>query len=322
MPGRKWYLVALLLVLLGLGAAALYFFPRFATIDSGVVRMVAPGETVMPLKPGAYTVFHEYSSVLGGQLYEAHDISGLRVAVATPAGAPVVLRGTADTSYAFAGHKGVSLVAFDIDAPGDYRFSATYAGGIGQQTVLAVGQGFIGRIFSLIWGTIAILVVTVGVGVAIASVTYVKRRATERGDIAARAGIGIRAVEGSVDFLVCLAILYGVAAATGNTNLDQGSVGFEMWGMPALAGYALCLVYFIVFEALAGATIGKFVTGLRVVMESDGAAIGWAAAAIRNLYRFIDGFVLYMIGFLTICFSRRHQRLGDIVAGTIVIHRR
>ncbi|MGD0433346.1 MAG: RDD family protein [Acetobacteraceae bacterium] len=133
------------------------------------------------------------------------------------------------------------------------------------------------------------------------------------------AGIGIRVVEGLVDLFVCLVILYAVAAATGHTTSDEGSIGFEMWGMPALVGYALCFIYFIVFEAAWGATIGKFVTRLRVVRESDGAPIGWRDSIIRNLFRIVDGLLLYLVGFLIICFVKKHRRLGDIVAGTVVV---
>jgi uncharacterized RDD family membrane protein YckC len=136
-----------------------------------------------------------------------------------------------------------------------------------------------------------------------------------------KAGIGVRALEGLIDLLVCFAILYGVAAITGHTTSDEGSIGFDLWGVPALAGYALCLVYYIVLEGVLGATVGKLVTNLRVVRERDGAPIDWRAAVIRNLFRLIDGFLLYLVGFLTICLSRNRQRFGDMVAGTLVVRR-
>ncbi|MGO8917216.1 MAG: RDD family protein [Stellaceae bacterium] len=135
------------------------------------------------------------------------------------------------------------------------------------------------------------------------------------------AGLGVRSLEGLIDLLVCFAILYGVAAITGHTTSDDGSIGFEMWGVPAVAGYVLCFAYYVVLEAMLGATIGKLVTKLRVVRERDGAPIDWRAAVIRNLFRLIDGFLLYLVGFLTICFSSKRQRFGDMVAGTIVVRR-
>jgi hypothetical protein len=68
------------------------------------------------------------------------------------------------------------LLEFDTDARGDYRLSATYGAGNGPETVLAVGQGFIWRMFGIILTTIMIAFVSAGSGIAIASVTYVKRR--------------------------------------------------------------------------------------------------------------------------------------------------
>jgi uncharacterized RDD family membrane protein YckC len=132
-----------------------------------------------------------------------------------------------------------------------------------------------------------------------------------------RAGVGIRAVEGFVDLIVCYGILWVVGFLTGNTN--GGNV--HLSGAPAFVGFALCLVYFVLLEALTGATIGKYVTNLRVVRDRDGGPIGWGAAVVRNLLRIIDGIVLYLIGFIVVCATKKHQRLGDLVAGTIVIRR-
>jgi len=46
--------------------------------------------------------------------------------------------------------------------------------------------------------------------------------------------------------------------------------------------------YFIVMEAMWGATLGKMMLGLRVV-KTDGSPIGWSQAVTRNLLRVIDG---------------------------------
>ena len=60
--------------------------------------------------------------------------------------------------------------------------------------------------------------------------------------------------------------------------------------------------------------------GLRV-MNMNGTPVGWAGSTIRNLLRAVD--VLpgcYLFGFLSVMLSRRFQRLGDLAAGTIVVH--
>ena len=132
-----------------------------------------------------------------------------------------------------------------------------------------------------------------------------------------RAGIAVRGVEALIDLVVVVVILYLIALATGHT-IDGG---FDLPTGPTLVGLVLCLAYFIVLEALLGATLGKLATNLRVVREIDGAAIDWSAAIIRNLFRLIDGFVLYLLGFIVICATSKRQRIGDLVAGTVVVRR-
>jgi len=132
------------------------------------------------------------------------------------------------------------------------------------------------------------------------------------------AGIAVRGVEAFIDLVVCYGLLYIVAAITGST-VPGG--GFHLHNGPLLAGEVLCFAYFLVLEANWGATLGKFATNLRVVRENDGGPIGWRAALLRNLLRPIDGLVLYLVGFIAICMSPKRQRVGDKVAGTIVVRR-
>jgi uncharacterized RDD family membrane protein YckC len=87
-------------------------------------------------------------------------------------------------------------------------------------------------------------------------------------------------------------------------------------------GLALFLVlsnsYFVVLEALCGATLGKFTLGLRVV-RLDGGAAGWGGAMIRQALRLVDGQFAHLVGRFLISITARHQRFGDLIAGTIVI---
>ncbi len=78
--------------------------------------------------------------------------------------------------------------------------------------------------------------------------------------------------------------------------------------------------YMLFFEWLwNGQTIGKRVLGLRVIQES-GVRVGGYASLLRNLVRPIDKLPLfYLVGGLFSLFSKRQQRLGDVLAGTIVV---
>ncbi|HEX7146134.1 MAG TPA: RDD family protein [Actinomycetota bacterium] len=83
------------------------------------------------------------------------------------------------------------------------------------------------------------------------------------------------------------------------------------------------LGYFIAFETLwRGRTLGKAALGLRVVTK-EGAPIRFRHAAIRGLLGLVDFLILG--GFLAvvfILFTRDNQRLGDLVAGTLVLRER
>ncbi|MEQ1823229.1 MAG: RDD family protein [Fimbriimonadaceae bacterium] len=81
--------------------------------------------------------------------------------------------------------------------------------------------------------------------------------------------------------------------------------------------------YFILFEALwNGQTLGKKTVGIRVRMI-DGTPITFAAALGRNLVRpadFLPG--AYFFGLVAMFTNQRSQRLGDLAAGTVVVHER
>ena len=83
------------------------------------------------------------------------------------------------------------------------------------------------------------------------------------------------------------------------------------------------LGYFIAFETLwRGRTLGKAALGLRVVTK-EGAPVRFRHAAIRGLLGLVDFLILG--GFLAvvfILFTRDNQRLGDLVAGTLVLRER
>lgn len=81
----------------------------------------------------------------------------------------------------------------------------------------------------------------------------------------------------------------------------------------------LLFAYFIYFEAEYGQTIGKMVMNVVVVDESGG-SIGYRDSAIRTLLRIVDALpAFYIVGLVAIYFTDRNQRLGDLVADTVVV---
>jgi len=121
-------------------------------------------------------------------------------------------------------------------------------------------------------------------------------------------------------FLVALGV-FGTAAATDAAE----SVAGAGIGVLLVVLFAIQWVYFAVLEAWRGRTPGKAALGMRVV-STTGRPIGFRAAALRNVLRAADALPLtYSAGIVSIAglasmsSTRRFQRLGDLVAGTLVI---
>lgn len=128
------------------------------------------------------------------------------------------------------------------------------------------------------------------------------------------AGVMPRAAAWAVDLMIrvtatmLLLVLFGL--------LGQSGVGLSL-----LLMFAVYWLYPILFEVLRdGQTIGKRAIGLRVV-HTNGTPVGWLASIVRNLMRTVDMLpVLYGFGALASLLDPQSRRLGDMVAGTLVIH--
>ncbi|MFK7776788.1 MAG: RDD family protein [Gimesia sp.] len=80
--------------------------------------------------------------------------------------------------------------------------------------------------------------------------------------------------------------------------------------------------YYTISEGFfKGQSIGKHFCGIRVIREG-GYPITFWPALLRNLVRSADAILFYGIGFTSMLLTRRFQRLGDLVAGTVVIQER
>ena len=90
-----------------------------------------------------------------------------------------------------------------------------------------------------------------------------------------------------------------------------------------LGTFVIVFGYFIFFETIwNGQTPGKKAFGLRVVRDG-GYPVGFFASAARNFVRIADFLpVFYGVGSISMFFNGEYKRLGDFVAGTIVIKER
>jgi uncharacterized RDD family membrane protein YckC len=141
------------------------------------------------------------------------------------------------------------------------------------------------------------------------------------------AGIGSRFIALVIDYLIQFAalILLSVLAAVIIPALHfLGRISAD-WagGIFVIIFFLFLWGYFALFEAFAnGRTPGKRVAKIRVIHRS-GRAISFVESLARNLLRFVDFLPsFYVVGVVAMFLSRQNQRLGDMVAGTLVVHDR
>lgn len=139
------------------------------------------------------------------------------------------------------------------------------------------------------------------------------------------AGLGSRSVALTLDLLLQIAVL--VLLQVAGAALLFGTFA----GLPAWVGVTVVLLLaFVVFwgypvalESLwRGRTLGKAAMGLRVVTV-EGGPVRFRHAAIRAALAIVETYTLVAApAVLSVLFSRRNQRLGDFVAGTLVLRER
>ena len=145
-----------------------------------------------------------------------------------------------------------------------------------------------------------------------------------------RAGVGTRVVATLID-TVLLVVVYlaaifaffffiGSVAGIDMMNDDtENTIVLVLWAVFILLSLGLFGGYYIGFEAFwNGQTPGKRALGIRVVGD-DGLPASLGKIVIRNLMRLIDMQASYAVGLVAMFVSPEEKRLGDLVAGTIVI---
>ncbi len=117
-----------------------------------------------------------------------------------------------------------------------------------------------------------------------------------------------------VVLLFCLGLVLNVLGtfAPGGT-----AVVLAVW---AAISFGLITFYDVFFEVLnSGRTPGKRLNGLRVV-RVEGHPVTFVTSCIRNVLRPIDFLPsAYLVGVVSILATRKNQRIGDVVAGTLVV---
>jgi uncharacterized membrane protein SpoIIM required for sporulation len=142
------------------------------------------------------------------------------------------------------------------------------------------------------------------------------------------AGVGSRVLAGITDLMICVALMVALSLAMG-ALITFGVVGRSprtastSWATAVfvLAQFGILWGYYVLFEGLRdGQTPGKRIHRIRVVREG-GYSVTFGASATRNLVRIVDmqPLFFYLVGILSLLVTKRGRRLGDLVAGTLVV---
>ncbi|MBH24455.1 MAG: hypothetical protein CMH57_08395 [Myxococcales bacterium] len=134
------------------------------------------------------------------------------------------------------------------------------------------------------------------------------------------AGAARRLLAWLVDMVVIMALLGAMGLVVARLAPLAGGVAAAL-GVALYA--AISWGYFVVMEWRAGGqSLGKRALGIRV-MGRGGAPVTLAQSAVRNLLRVLDGLpLIYLVGGAAILSSHDQGRVGDWVAGTIVVRER
>ena len=127
-----------------------------------------------------------------------------------------------------------------------------------------------------------------------------------------------------------LAWIIDAFAIGGMTYFLSRIVNIAGFLSPDVAGFLSVVLYFVSSGGYGiflewrwrGQTLGKRVFGLRVI-DAHGLRLQFPQIALRNLLRPIDSLPLfYLVGGIAALSTRWSQRLGDLVANTVVAHER
>jgi len=124
-------------------------------------------------------------------------------------------------------------------------------------------------------------------------------------------GFIVRGLANIIDQILIIVPFVSVASLT-----KTGSTYSETY---MTVGGVLFFVYLIVAEAVWGQTLGKKLFGIKVMMQ-DGGKCTVLGAILRNVFRLVDViFGGYLLAIIVMTITSRRQRVGDLIAKTVVI---
>lgn len=159
-PGRKWYLIPTFLLLLIGVPSLLALLSGLQGITNGLTRMTIPGETIVDLEPGTWTIFYEHSGEFEGETFFTSSASpGMNITVTTSDGESIpVTSSFGSFEYSVGGHSGQSIAQFRTDHDGEHVVTVTLADPDDpEEYLLAFGRDLGRFTFMLVMGIIGVI---------------------------------------------------------------------------------------------------------------------------------------------------------------------
>jgi uncharacterized RDD family membrane protein YckC len=125
-----------------------------------------------------------------------------------------------------------------------------------------------------------------------------------------------------IDYIIIIAVpvislLLIVSVSGERSGLISGVSNSTGW----LLGTLVYITNFFVLPLVNGQTIGKMLTGIRIV-KLDGSPVTVGSLLLRQILGFLFAICTGGLGFLVAAFSRSGRALHDFIAGTTVIYAR
>ena len=125
-------------------------------------------------------------------------------------------------------------------------------------------------------------------------------------------------------FFYMLAMLF-ISYLFGNRSIDEdGNTSWNMHGLPGIIAMILpWLLFFPGIESLnKGKTLGKALFGIETV-KMDGSKINFGTSFLKHFFDWVDYLPFFGIcGMIVASNNDKKQRVGDLVAKTIVVNSR
>jgi len=136
-------------------------------------------------------------------------------------------------------------------------------------------------------------------------------------ELKTESNIGKRILAGFIDYLLIYVLILTFFFTFGETNTDGEYI---ISGLSVLIQVFIWFIITVGIEIGFGATLGNSIVGLRAIpINGINRRLTFGESFIRHLLDPIDMFLFGLVGIISINNSERNQRVGDLMAKTIVV---